>query len=406
MATISDSIGYYSRRIAIFPLYWISRLLPKKTKLWVFGEYSGKTYADNPKYLFRYICSHHSEVSAVWLSRRREIVEEVRSEGFPAWHVHSLIGIWFAMRARVVVCCIAVNDIWGDVVSPPTVVFNLWHGTPIKKVGNDVNFGLYKKRDWCAPGKKQVAKILELLGIKAKRLDETYFAASSEVSERFRSAFGLGEDEVAVTGYPRTDPLICCLGEEMKIPKRKVIFMPTFRNKVGDSVDFFTPYGFDFDAAEEFLSENDIELWVRLHRYNLPNNEMLRRISESRMIFFHEKSDIYEDLCKFDLLVTDFSSIYFDYLLLDRPVVFAAFDIECYTERDRELYYSLEEIAGGPVARNWKEVFAGIVLQFRDDSDFIAKRAEIRDRFNGFLDGKSSQRAFEEIATRIGMNMT
>ena len=392
---------YYSRRILILPLYWISMAMPKKKTLWIFGEYSGTTYADNSKYLFEYINTNQCPIQTVWLSRKKEIIDEVRAKGFTAHHVYSIKGVFYAMRAGAAICCVALSDMWANIISHQTLLVNLWHGTPLKKVGTDVSSGIFKQKKWVLPGKQFFGKILEWTGWKAKRHSQIWFSTSPEVSERFKGAFSLTDKEVVATGYPRTDPFFKKKENNKNDSIRKIIFMPTFRQQVGSPIDFLEPFGFDFDSVDTLLQKNKIKLWIRLHRYNFPPKNVVEKIEQSSNIFIHKNSDIYAELDQFDLLITDLSSIFFDYLLLDKPIVFSAFDMETYIKRDRDLYYPYDEITPGPKGTDWPSVLKHVVELLDNPTQYAKDRDVIKKRFNTFCDGKNSERVYEQIIKQI-----
>ena len=80
----------------------ITGLIPKKKNLWLFGAWQARLYADNSKYLFEYINSNHQEINAVWLTREKSVVAEVRARGYKCYTMSSLKGLWFAARAEAV----------------------------------------------------------------------------------------------------------------------------------------------------------------------------------------------------------------------------------------------------------------------------------------------------------------
>ena len=102
------------------------------------------------------------------------------------------------------------------------------------------------------------------------------------------------------------------------------------------------------------------------------------------------------------MLITDLSSVYCDYLLMDRPIVFSAFDIAGYLAQDRSLYYEYDDVTPGPKAENWDEVVASLRHFFDDPDWYKEERQLIKQRFNSYQDGKSCERLYDEIKKRIG----
>ena len=114
------------------PLYWVTRVTPRRTDLWVFGAWFGDEYADNSRYLAEHIRREHPSVTCVWLCRSREVVERARENGLEACLMFSLRGYWYSARASVGFICTGRFDI--NFFVRPTTVINLWHGIPLKKV--------------------------------------------------------------------------------------------------------------------------------------------------------------------------------------------------------------------------------------------------------------------------------
>ena len=107
--------------------------------------------------------------------------------------------------------------------------------------------------------------------------------------------------------------------------------------------------------------------------------------------------DIYSVINNFDLLITDYSSIYFDYLLSDNPIIFAPFDYDHFIGNQREFYYDYDEVTPGPKCKNWDEVLEWIV-KFKDNSMlYSAERKNIKDKFHKYQDGNSCKRVYEKI---------
>jgi CDP-glycerol glycerophosphotransferase len=385
-------IKYKIIDLLFFPLYLISCVIPKNYKIWVFGEYSGNTFADNPKYLYLHINQRNKNIRAVWLTRKKQIVSEIRSLGFEAYYAYSPLGVYYAMRAGVAICCVDMAcDFIGCLFSSKTFYVNLWHGTPLKKIGQDIVSGNFRVSKF----KSIIKSLLHFLKMRRKHPADLFICSSALVSKSLQSAFALSENEVAITGYPRNDALFAVADENSG--RKKIIYMPTFRGKIGEIVDFFTSYGFDIDLFEEVLSGCNAELWIRLHRYNQPNQAMLERIERSQYIHMYQKSDIYEDLSKFEILITDFSSVYFDFLLLNKPIIFAAFDFDNYINKDREIYYNYDIVTPGPKADNWSEVLSLLKKSLQNPQEFSAEREAICDTFNLYKDNKSSDRVFNSI---------
>ena len=100
-------------------------------------------------------------------------------------------------------------------------------------------------------------------------------------------------------------------------------------------------------------------------------------------------------MSKTDILITDYSSVYFDFLLLDRPVIFTPFDIKEYINKDRQLYYDYDKVTPGPRCNNWNEVLIELDKILRGEDGYKKERQQINDYFNKYKDANSSKRVYE-----------
>lgn len=379
------------------PLYLMSCILRKDPSLWVFGEYCGETYRCNPKHLFEFINQYHPEVEAVWLARKFSVIRKIRVAGGQAYHVYSPWGLFYAMRAGAVFCNVDIAcDFVGSIISKKTLYINLWHGTPLKKIGRDIDRGGVQLN----PLATKIKKILSLIGLRTVHPVDLLASSSEMVSKTLCSAFALSPEQVQVTGYPRNDALFNH-GSSPKDSVNKIIYMPTFRGNVGDEIDFFYAYKFGFSKMEKFLSANNARLWIRLHQFNMPDEALMRKIESSDYIFMHQHEDIYEELSSFDILITDISSIYFDYLLLDRPIVFSAFDLDKYISQERGLYYEYADVTPGPKADDWNEVLVEVSKVLEAPEAYAQERQRICSQFNKYVDGGSCQRMISLVKDRL-----
>ncbi|MBI4349907.1 MAG: CDP-glycerol glycerophosphotransferase family protein [Elusimicrobia bacterium] len=122
------------------------------------------------------------------------------------------------------------------------------------------------------------------------------------------------------------------------------------------------------------------------------------------MYWVREKdvSELNELLPDIDVLVTDYSGAYLDYLLLDRPVIFAPFDLERYLEKDRGLYEDYSAATPGVKCRNWSEVFASLDKILAGEELYKAERRLALRKYHSYRDADSSKRVFELARSRAG----
>lgn len=179
------------------------------------------------------------------------------------------------------------------------------------------------------------------------------------------------------------------------------IYMPTFRGQEGTRYDFFEQFGFDAVAVNACLEQLDAHLYLKLHHFNTPNERILEAIATVPRISFFPGADIYEEMAQIDFLITDYSSIYFDYLLTGRPLIFAPFDVADFNMRTRTFYYDYAEVTPGPKANDWPELCACIREAIEQPERYMAQRQAVAERFHRFQDGESCRRVYAEVSRRL-----
>ena len=103
--------------------------------------------------------------------------------------------------------------------------------------------------------------------------------------------------------------------------------------------------------------QHGICLTLRTHPVNRPPQDIIDKVGDSGCIKISSDDDIYDVIGNYDCLITDYSSIMFDFCLSKKPIIFAPFDIEKYLLLDRDMYFDYSElISGYPVASNWDEL--------------------------------------------------
>lgn len=253
------------------------------------------------------------------------------------------------------------------------VYIQTWHGTPLKKIGLDVPGS---DLDYAYEGEKFSYMI----------------SPSKYCSEKLVSAFGLQgrEDKVLETGYPRNDALftfdqakVNSILRELDVPRGKkiILYAPTFRdNKHSEVSGYENASGLDFDKLKEQIGDEYIILF-RAHYFVAKNMDF-----EKYKDFVIDVSD-YEDVNDLyiisDMLITDYSSVFFDYANLKRPIIFYMYDYEDYKANARDFYLDQNELPG-PITKTQDE----LVKEIEETRFFIpdARYSMFNQKFN-HLDG-------------------
>jgi CDP-glycerol glycerophosphotransferase (TagB/SpsB family) len=385
------------------------KLVPKDDQLWVFGAGSGKLFMDNSKYLFLHVRANHPEIRAIWLSKSNDVVKMLAILRHEAYLTHSLHGIWFSLRAGCAIMSQGSLDIDQITVTGAKNI-QLWHGIPLKRVMKDDK--LSHKH---TPLKTSNALVLSVLSRGrhyaklADRSPDRIISCSEEDRQTLCSAFGVPRAQVVVTGSPRNDALFrknagsshdAAYIRNLKSRfgyKHLIVYLPTFRDSRIGSSELFTRFGFSVEEVEKTLYELNALLIIKSHYFD-PALSEFSNIQLSRIIIVKgtDIADIYPILSETDILITDYSSVYFDFLLLDRPIIFTPFDLKEYIANDRELYYDYDEVTPGPKAKDWPEVLT-ILKQILEKDIWKDQRVAVCNRFHQYVDGNSSERVYQLI---------
>jgi CDP-glycerol glycerophosphotransferase (TagB/SpsB family) len=389
----------YSSFTLFLPVWWIQRLIPRNKRIWIFGAWNGERYSDNSRHFFQYVTKNHPEIKAIWLTRVKTNCEKVRNDGGAVYMVHSLKGIFYSLLAKNVFLSSGKLDVNPLFINGATL-FQLFHGSPLKKIGLDDKF---------SPANSFFhKKIVPVIFPFVNEYNCDYVLSNSVFfSEKMGSAFNIPMVNVLETGFPRSDVFFSeeedNFNSELRIKYaccKLLYYLPTFRS-FHKTQSLFCLNDYDREIIERFLEEENMVLITKGH-YVDNNLDAGRSFRESRIIHLSDDkvSDINFMIKDADLLITDYSSVYFDFLLTEKPVIFAAFDLEEYLSSSREMYFRFEDVIAGPVVKNWSELMK-CLKNIWTDENYSRLRKEKNYIFNKYHDSKNSERLYDEIITHI-----
>lgn len=263
-------------------------------------------------------------------------------------------------------------------------VVQLWHGTgTIKKFGHDISSG----------------KQLDIV----KRADSriTHLIVNSEYTRKlYAHTFGVDDDKVYITGIPKTDMLFdrLLLDEtahsfyadypELK-GKRLILYAPTFRDSQVDRPQVMI----DIKKWIENTGDDTV-LLLRLHPFVAKNFEVSNDVRHAGRIYdMSGYGNLNTLLGVSDILVTDYSSIIFEYIVFGRQIIFYAYDLDDFEKDGRGFYEDYTEYVPGPVVFDTE----GLIREINSDDRFAEKRKEFFDAAYEYKDGRSTERLLEII---------
>lgn len=375
----------------------VSRFVRRRADLWVFGSGRGRRFADNARHFF-VACIRERAAHCVWISSDQEIVQAVRELGHPAHHRRSLAGMWCSLRAGVYVYDSTPDDInYG--ASFKALRVNLWHGVPLKRIERDIDTpsspiwrGLH--------GSMMDRAKLWLRAPWIFHPPHLVIATSEKLKPIFASAFGVPSCSVLVSGYPRNDAALNVArstdlemlvnpgpGRVTKRGGKAILYMPTFRDEGATPL----PTPAQQKELSALLRAFDAKLYLKLHPLDVGRLTVTPDVDSIAII--PSAVDVYEAIGDADILVTDYSSVFFDFLLFDRPLIFYCPDLDIYQTRDRGMYFDYDDVTPGPKALSWDQFLRALAQTLRGDHDeFGEARKRVAKQFHTYSDGRSSQR--------------
>ncbi|PLT33370.1 CDP-glycerol glycerophosphotransferase family protein [Bacillus sp. V5-8f] len=353
--TVKGKFLYIKRHPVIKKLYkrvfYSIGMLPKKQKIVVFESFLGKQFSDNPRAIYEYLQDHRYPYKCYWSVDKKHL-HNFKDKNLKCIRRFSLKWLLIMPRARFWVTNSRM-PLW--LPKPKnTIYLQTWHGTPLKRLAADME-------EVHMPG--TTAENYKKNFIKEAKNWDYLISPNAYSSEIFRRAFQF-DKEVVETGYPRND-FICNHNDQQTIDKLKqnygipldkkvILYAPTWRDN-----QFYTvgKYRFDINLDLHVMKEkleNDYILLCRLH-YLI--SEYLDLTPFQGFAYdFSNHEDIRELYVMSDILITDYSSVFFDYGNLKRPMIFYVYDIDQYRDNLRGFYFNFEQEAPGPLVKTTEEV--------------------------------------------------
>jgi len=382
----------------------IAALIPKRNdRIAVIGRQHGR-FLDNAKYFFLDTSSSCHALHVSFISEDKPIVDAIGGYGFRALCYPGLGAIWYLLRCGSVV--VDSTD-WirhlRRFLLVRTHVVQLWHGVAFKRIELDKwrhETGRYR---WLSSAAMQrLRMLLYRFNGRVVRYAAVCSTSTFYRDKVFSQAFLARH--FPVTGYPRNGFARERHGNVLDLAwhnvdaearsritqwsatgKRLVLIVPTMRDSLK------VPMQLDADTVQRldaFAAMHGIEFLFKFH----PSERHARGINGAHLHICAPDSDVYPLLPHCDALVTDYSSVYMDFLLLDRPVLFLITDGDSYSREDREVQFDPSSMMPGPQLASWDELLDALVASPSSDTGG-QERARLRQlAFDGMDQSESTRR--------------
>ncbi|MGW9429616.1 bifunctional glycosyltransferase/CDP-glycerol:glycerophosphate glycerophosphotransferase [Streptomyces decoyicus] len=364
--------------------------LPVKKRTVVFESHLGKQFSDSPRAIYEEMRRQGLEFEAIWSYAGSP-------KDFPKGV--TLVKRWSLPYLKA----LAQAEFWVDNQSyplkltkrPETTYIQTWHGSALKNMGFD-------QPSLKAQTRQQQAEQQRSLD----RFDRFLIRSEHDV-HTLAKAFRLKEKTLLRVGYPRNDALVrarqreAALGARERGPlaaelgiaedKTVLLYAPTFRKAGGRHGRFELP--FDVERFADQFGDR----YVLLVRSHYLNHVVLPPTVQGRVIDVSARHDVTPLLELADGLITDYSSVMFDYALLDRPLVFFTYDYDEYVHEGRGTYFDLLEHAPGPVVRT-EDAFHDAIKSFESQAlEYAKSRKEFVAKFGEYDQGNAAQSIVDQF---------
>jgi len=394
-----DTLNKYLKRILIcFKFYNRQR----SSNVWLFGEWLGHKCSDNSLYLANYIAKNDPLVNVVWSCRQNTDIS-LLDKKIKVIYFDDKETLEIYKKAGVVV----MNEGFADFSADGYDYFqgayrvNLWHGVAWKKIGLDMQ-KTKLKRFW----KKVLMKFHPYSGM----------LANSDIMAKIQEqSFCVKPENMIKAGYPRNtiffddDTIAECRYEiysllqetfPFSLENIKIItYMPTFRDGTNNIFSFSKIA--DNEQLQKILEKHNAVIIERMHLVTEARDRFRNKKINNGRIIHVDKITSQRLLAATDLLITDYSSCFFDYLNLDRPVIHYLYDYKYYKGTDRGLYYSVDEVAGGACAYSFKELLNYIEMYLINPEQDSNLRKDRRQKFLQYDNPNACEDIYRTIMNRV-----
>lgn len=364
----------------------------------LFSSFNGKSYTCTPKAVYEYMIhsGKYTDYQFIWVVRDMDKYEELtRNPNTTIVNNRTKAYERALASAKYWICNYRIYDY----IYPKKdqIYVQCWHGTPLKRLGYDI------EHSDNAMNSQQ--EIREKYRTDAEKF--SYILSPSVfASDKFISAWNLEKtnqvDKVVEVGYPRDDFMynyseddVIRVKSLLEIPsdKKVLLYAPTWRdNQHSAGVGYVYDNPVDFGKLRQYLSDE----WIILFRAHYLVANAFDFEEYAGFVYDVSKyDDINELYIISDMLITDYSSVFFDYANLNRPILYYMYDLQYYKDELRGFYIDLSELPG-PIIEKEEELIPAI-KKLADEFVYDERYQKFNQKFNYLNDGHASERLVERV---------
>lgn len=382
-------------KIITFTYKLLYKFIPIDDKLVIFISFHGRGYSDNPRaiyegmkkderfkgYRFIWFIKHHKK-------RNIEILGAEIKEYF------SLSYFYYISKAKYwVINCKMPSYIKKK---DNQVYLQTWHGTPLKRLAHDIieveDITYYRSG-------MSFDEMTKTYDIDVERYN--YMISPNKFcTEVFQTAFRIDKDRLIETGYPRNDFItnstkddVTSLKKKFDLPldKKIILYAPTWRDNSYVTSGYTFELNADFHKWKDILGDDYIVVFKP--HYLIINKDENDHTLDGFLYSINASAEINELYVLSDILITDYSSVFFDYAILNRPIYFYMYDLEEYREELRGFYLDIYTELPGKIYEDEKKLLNDISCQIYDYNHL----KEFNKRFNHAQTGDCAKKVIDIV---------
>lgn len=339
--------------------------LPRKKNRIIFNSTCNRFYNFNSKYLFEYFLKQPGWECRFVIDDEYLRERLIKEKGPYFISSKGMLNKAYILNAAVWVTSSLETPVGGVGLAFRRFVYHMGHGTPVKATGlADASASWYKKWYYAL----------------VRTNFSCFLAASEKAVDFIQQTFKCKKDKIVIKGQPRLAPLVL-----YDVPPKKaglrVLYAPTWRKNSQSKIFPFADY--NKDALEKFLTENNVQIDLRLHPYFENSSYVNEFLSEHvKSLPTSKAPEIMDVLSNYDIVITDYSSIYVDFLVLNRPVMFFPYDLKEYS-KSTSFVAPYRELTPGPHVLSQRDFIAELEGLLSGRDDYSSERQRLSELLNG-----------------------
>ena len=365
-------------------------------KTWIFASNNGRTYGEGSRSIMEYVLQNDNSINCIYITRNQNVYNELTKKGVRCELNWSLRGVLAIARADTIFFTHGPADIYYAYKKRNRRFYFLTHGQPYKVAMN----ALVEKEAKPISTYDKIKNIISDFLFELPSHNNTFFVSccSSFLAKYLKLEYN-NECKIVVLGSPRNDVLFTpekLHHDFFSTLKGKIVitYMPTHR-KYGLGIPSPTLFIND-RTKQQWLREHNVVVLIKQHPNMIPqikdfdNNDVIIDVTKKGL-------DPQCTMINSDIMVTDYSSVWMDWLLLNKPLLHFFYDD--FKDDDAGFYYDLHEDPAGKICESEDELFEAIKHCILAPQEMLPPKRLVN-KYHRYIDGESSKRHYDKIVQR------